>query len=155
MYGSMELCATYYVCMDGYLLCWIYMCWLLWYICCDIFPVIIVGYKKNRIKRGSAGSLPSAADGKDTFAIGGRRQRGHVAPTCASWEMGHLANLPTVADGKAKLMAKTLPLPSAVADGKKQRALTHCWRQLADGKEALKFAVRWRTAKAAVSRLTD
>ena len=97
------------------------------YICVVIiFVVIIVGYKKNRKKKRQCRSLPSAADGKDTFAVGGRRQRGHVAPTCASWEMGHLANLPTVADGQAKLMAKTLPLPSAVADGKKQRALTHC-----------------------------
>ena len=71
-------------------------------------------------------SLPFAADGKEPFAVGGRWQRGHVAPTYASWGMDHLANLPTVADVTAKLMAKTLPLPSAVADGKKQRALTHC-----------------------------
>ena len=163
MYGSMELCATYYVCMDGYicagyLLCWIYMCWIfMWwiYMCCEIFVVIIVGYKKNRTKKRQC----------RLFAVRGRRQR----PLCRRWQtakgargahlcflgMDHLANLPTVADDKAKLMAKTLPLPSAVADGKKQRALTHCWRQLADGKEALKFAVRWRTAKAAVSRLTD
>ena len=67
-----------------------------------------------------------AADGKDPFAAGGRRQREHVAATYASSEMSHLANLPTMADDKAKLVAKTLPLSSAVADGKTQRALTHC-----------------------------
>lgn len=114
--------------------------------CGDIFVVIIVGYKKNRIKRGSAGSLPSAADGKDPFAVGGRWQRGHVAPTYASWGMDHLANLPTVADVKAKLMAKTLPLPSAgrtakkvgtdvllTSSGGRQRGAQIC-RPLVDGK---------------------
>ena len=141
MYGSMELCATYYVYMDGYicayLLCWIYMCWILmwWiYMCCEIFVVIIVGYKKNRTKKRQC----------RLFAVRGRRQR----PLCRWWQtakgargahlcflgMDHLANLPTVADGKAKLMAKTLPLPSAERTEKKSGR----WR-IAD--------IVWRTAK--------
>ena len=86
--------------------------------CCEIFVVIIVGYKKNRKKRGSAGSLPSAADGKDPFAVGGRRQRGHVAPTCASWggPFGQFAD-----SGERQSLADGKDFAFAVrrADGKK------------------------------------
>ena len=42
--------------------------------CCEIFVVIIVGYKKNRTKKGSAGSLPSAADGKEPLPSAARKQ---------------------------------------------------------------------------------
>ena len=87
--------------------------------CYEIFVVIIVGYKKNRTKKRQC----------RLFAIRGRRQR----PLCRRWQtakgahgahlcflgMDHLANLPTVADGKAKLMAKALPLPSTGRTAKK------------------------------------
>ena len=96
MYGSMELCATYYVCMDGYicagyLLCWIYMCWIfMWwiYMCCEIFAVIIVGYKKNRTEKRQC----------RLFAVRDRRQR----PLCRRWQTAkgaHGAHLCFLRDG--------------------------------------------------------
>ena len=76
---------------------------------------------KNRKNRQYAGSLPSATDGKELFAVSRRRQRSHVAANCASWELTHLVSLPTVADGKDFAISgrrqRTCTLPS-VADGK-------------------------------------
>ena len=101
------------------------MCWI-----CDmeiylymsyIFAVKIVGFKKTGKKSHYAGSLPSATDGKELFAVRRRRQRSHVAANCASWELTHLVSLPTVADGKDFAISgrrqRTCTLPS-VADGK-------------------------------------
>ena len=65
-----------------------------------IFAVKIVGFNKKQKKSQYAGSLPSATDGKALFAVCRGRQRGHVASSCASWELTHLVSLPTVADGK-------------------------------------------------------
>ena len=65
------------------------------YICCGNCWI-----KKTEKKRQYAGSLPSATDGKELFAVRRRRQRSHVAANCASWELTHLVSLPTVADGK-------------------------------------------------------
>ena len=76
---------------------------------------------KNRKNRQYAGSLPSATDGKELFAVCRGRQRSHVAANCASWELTHLVSLPTVADGKDFAVRgrrqRTCTLPS-VADGK-------------------------------------
>ena len=82
--------------------------------CCEIFVVIIVGYKKNRKKEAvqalcrqrqtAKTPLPSVADGK------GGTWRPPVLPG-----VDHLANLPTVADGKAWLTAKKT---GHLADGK-------------------------------------
>ena len=69
-----------------------------------LFAVKMVGYKKKTQKRGNAGSLPSATDGNGLFAVCHGRQRGHVASSCASWELTHLVSLPTVADGKELAM---------------------------------------------------
>ena len=86
-----------------------------------IFSVQIVGFNKNRKNSQYAGSLPSATDGKELFAVCGRRQRSHVAANCASWELTHLVSLPTVADGKDFAVRgrrqRSCTLPS-VADGK-------------------------------------
>ena len=65
-----------------------------------IFAVKIVGFRKNKKKSQYTGSLPSATDGNGLFAVRRGRQTGHVAANCASWELTHLASLPTVADGK-------------------------------------------------------
>ena len=110
MYEWMEL--AYVICTDGTclwtclwmpvkymnllmdLLCsclvkYIYIChiYLLW----KLLDLI-----KNRKKSQYAGSLPSATDGNGLFAVCRGRQRGHVASSCASWELTHLVNLPTV-----------------------------------------------------------
>ena len=113
--------------------------------CCEIFVVIIVGYKKNRKKEAvqalcrprqtAKTPLPSVADGK------GGTWRPPVLPG-----VDHLANLPTVANGKAWLTAKTSPLPSAgrtakktgaevllMSPGGRQRGALIC-RPLVDGK---------------------
>ena len=96
------------------------------YICCEN-----CWSKKNRKKRQYAGSLPSATDGKEIFAISSAWQRGHVAGNCASWEadlFGQFANsgwrqrekktLPTAADGKG--------LPMFAVSGRRQRlAVNH------------------------------
>ena len=68
--------------------------------------------------------MPSTADGKDPSAIGGRRQRGHMAPTCASWggPFGQFADSgerQSLADGKYFAFAVRR------ADGKKERALMY------------------------------
>ncbi len=65
-----------------------------------VICVQIVGFNKKQKKRQYAGSLPSATDGKELFAVRRRRQRSHVAANCASWELTHFVSLPTVADGK-------------------------------------------------------
>ena len=118
-------------------MCWIcagyetYICDM----CCKLWDLI-----KNRKNRQYAGSLPSATDGKELFAVCRGRQRSHVAANCASWELTHLVSLPTVADGKDFAVrgrrqrtwsvclqwqtAKTLP---SVADGK-EPALCHQWQ---------------------------
>ena len=60
------------------------------YICCEN-----CWSKKTKKKRQYAGSLPSATDGKEIFAISSGRQRGHMAGNCASWEVdqfGQFAN---------------------------------------------------------------
>ena len=44
--------------------------------------------------------LPTAADGKGNFANSGGRQSSHAVATCASWEVTHLASLPTAVDDK-------------------------------------------------------
>ena len=62
------------------------------YICCENCWI-----KKNRKKEAP---LPSAADGKGSFAVCRGRQRSHAAATCAPWELTHLVSLPTAADGK-------------------------------------------------------
>ena len=125
------------MCMDGTCLCmnnvygWNWcdmwyetyvldMCWIcdmkLIYFLCKLWDLI-----KNRKNRQYAGSLPSATDGKELFAVRRRRQRSHVAANCASWELTHLVSLPTVADGKDFAVRgrrqRTCTLPS-VADGK-------------------------------------
>ena len=69
-----------------------------------LFAVKMVGYKKKQKKRGNAGSLPSATDGNEFFAVRGGRQRSHVAITCASWQLTHFICLPTVADGKGLML---------------------------------------------------
>ena len=95
------LCMYGYICA-GYLLCWIYMCWLLWYICCDIFPVIIVGYKKNRIKeavqalcrppRMAKTPLPSVADGKGgTWRPPVLPERWAIWQICLPWRTAKLS----------------------------------------------------------------
>ena len=99
-------------------MCWIcagyetYICDM----CCKLWDLI-----KNRKNRQYAGSLPSATDGKELFAVCRGRQRSHVAANCASWELTHLVSLPTVADGKDFAISgrrqRTCTLPS-VADGK-------------------------------------
>ena len=114
------------MCMDGTSLCmnnvygwnWCDM-WYETYICdmcCKLWDLI-----KNRKNRQYAGSLPSATDGKELFAVCRGRQRSHVAANCASWELTHLVSLPTVADGKDFAVRgrrqRTCTLPS-VADGK-------------------------------------
>ena len=76
---------------DMKLMCWIcdmkLMCWICdIYLLSYIFAVKIVGVKKTEQKRQYAGSLPSATDGKEIFAISSGRQRGHVTGNCASWE---------------------------------------------------------------------
>ena len=96
------------------------MCWIcdmkLIYFLCKLWDLI-----KNRKNRQYAGSLLSATDGKELFAVCCRRQRSHVAANCASWELTHLVSLPTVADGKDFAVRgrrqRTCTLPS-VADGK-------------------------------------
>ena len=125
------------MCMDGTCLCmnnvygWNWcdmwyetyvldMCWIcdmkLIYFLCKLWDLI-----KNRKNRQYAGSLPSATDGKELFAVCRGRQRNHVAANCASWELTHLVSLPTVADGKDFAVRgrrqRTCTLPS-VADGK-------------------------------------
>ena len=100
--------------LDGYLICLlfavkivvIYIIYIL-YVCCEIylymsyiFVMKIVGFNKKQKKSQYADSLPSATDGNGLFAVYRGRQRGHVASSCASWELTHLVNLPTVADGK-------------------------------------------------------
>ena len=125
------------MCMDGTCLCmnnvygWNWcdmwyetyvldMCWIcdmkLIYFLCKLWDLI-----KNRKNSQYAGSLPSATDGKELFAVCRRRQRSHVAANCASWELTHLVSLPTVADGKDFAVRgrrqRTCTLPS-VADGK-------------------------------------
>ena len=65
-----------------------------------IFVMKIVGFNKKQKKDQYAGSLPSATDGNELFAVCRGRQRSHVASSCASWELTHLVSLPTVADGK-------------------------------------------------------
>ena len=65
-----------------------------------IFSVKIVGFNKKQKKTQYAGSLLSATDGTGLFAVCRGRQRGHMASSCASWELTHLVSLPTVADGK-------------------------------------------------------
>ena len=84
--------------------------------CCKLWDLI-----KNRKNRQYAGSLPSATDGKELFAVCRGRQRSHVAANCASWELTHLVSLPTVADDKDFAVRgrrqRTCTLPS-VADGK-------------------------------------
>ena len=77
------------------------------YVCCEIylymsyiFVMKIVGFNKKQKKSQYAGSLPSATDGNGLFVVCRGRQRGHVASSCASWELTHLVSLPTVADGK-------------------------------------------------------
>ena len=84
----------------------IYIIYIL-YVCCEIylymsyiFVMRIVGFNKKQKKSQYAGSLPSATDGNGLFAVSRRRQRSDVAASCASWELTHLVNLPTVADGK-------------------------------------------------------
>ena len=117
-----------YEMMDGTCLCmkWcmnLFMWWMpVKYIYMSyIFSVQIVGFNKKQKKTQYAGSLPSATDGKELFAVRRRRQRSHVAANCASWELTHLVSLPTVADGKDFAICgrrqRTCTLPS-VADGK-------------------------------------
>ena len=65
-----------------------------------IFAVKIVGFRKNKKKSQYTGSLSSAPDGNGLFAVRRGWQTGHMAANYASWELIHLANLPTVADRK-------------------------------------------------------
>ena len=114
------ICDMCWICDMWYVLdmCWIcagyetYICDM----CCKLWDLI-----KNRKNRQYAGSLPSATDGKELFAVCHGRQRSHVAANCASWELTHLVSLPTVADGKDFAVRgrrqRTCTLPS-VADGK-------------------------------------
>ena len=97
----------------------------------------IVGFNKKQKKSQYAGSLPSATDGNGLFAVCRGRQRSHVAANCASWELTHLVSLPTVADGK-DLSRSDVQLMSF---GGRKRPDALCRQR--------------RTAKAAVSRLTD
>ena len=102
MYGWNYVCMdeTYvldisYVCCETCLLKYIYIY--------HIFAVKCLDIRKNRIKRGNAATLPSATDGKELFAVCSRRQSGHVAATCATWEhwgLTHLVTLPSMAYGK-------------------------------------------------------
>ena len=87
-YVIWNLCARYVLDM-----CWIWNLYM-WYV------LQIVGFNKKQKNRQYAGSLPSATDGKELFAVYRGRQRSHVAANCASWELTHLVSLPTVADGK-------------------------------------------------------
>ena len=106
---------------------------------------------KNRKNSQYAGSLPSATDGKELFAVCRGRQRSHVAANCASWELTHLVSLPTVGDDKAFSYSgrrqRSPPLPTVAAGkalmgsdaqltsfGRRQRPDALC-RQLADGKD--------------------
>ena len=110
------------LCMYG----WIYMCWIfILKESCDIFAMIIVGYKKNRIKKRRC----------RLFAVHGRRQR----PLCHRWQTAkgaHGAHLCFLRDGpfgkfayrggrQSQANGKDFAFAVRRADGKKERALTY------------------------------
>ena len=77
-----------------------------------------------------------------------------MAPTCASWD-GPFGQFAYRGGRQSQADGKDFAFAVRRADGKKEQALTYSSRRLADDKEALKFAVHWWMAKAAVSRLTE
>ena len=124
MYARWNLCAGYVICLllnSPVKYIYIYVIYLLWK---------LLDLKKQK----KEAPLPSAADGKGSFAVCRGRQRSHAAATCAPWELTHLVSLPIAADVKGFAYS-----------GRRQRLVPQ-WRP-AD--------VIRRTAKAAVSRLMD